>query len=360
MSNKETLQSYNNILIDNNNNLDKIRDIVNNLPEAGSGEDVSDELSNYDEKLTEQETTLEDIVNTLKGKGSGAVLKLQDKTIEITENGTTNITADEGYNGLSNVEVVTNVSSGGDVVVGDYVQDGLIAWFDGEDNIEYDNTYGNVLRSRITSTDCIQASSRTFGTATTNPVPKSKKSIINNKTFGYRIPQDFYKQGYTIEAVGRIASAANSSSNSGGWLITMNETATWGIGVLNGNDEIGMIAFVNNNFTADKTVSNCYNKTFGASLFLESVSAKGVTDSANYCKASINGCNWFSVAETTATSSKAYKGHSILCYYVTDDGTATYMADGELFCIRIYNRKLTNEELAHNHAIDKVRFDTFE
>lgn len=34
---------------------------------------------------------------------------LQDKSIEITENGTTNIVADEGYNGLNNVEVVTNV-----------------------------------------------------------------------------------------------------------------------------------------------------------------------------------------------------------------------------------------------------------
>lgn len=37
---------------------------------------------------------------------------LQDKTIEITENGTTNIVADEGYNGLNNVEVTTNVKAG--------------------------------------------------------------------------------------------------------------------------------------------------------------------------------------------------------------------------------------------------------
>lgn len=38
---------------------------------------------------------------------------LQDKSIEITENGTTNITADEGYDGLYNVSVTTNVASGG-------------------------------------------------------------------------------------------------------------------------------------------------------------------------------------------------------------------------------------------------------
>lgn len=38
---------------------------------------------------------------------------LQDKSIEITENGTTNIVADEGYNGLNNVSVTANVASSG-------------------------------------------------------------------------------------------------------------------------------------------------------------------------------------------------------------------------------------------------------
>ena len=38
---------------------------------------------------------------------------LQDKTITITENGTTNIVADEGYNGLNKVEVTTNIASSG-------------------------------------------------------------------------------------------------------------------------------------------------------------------------------------------------------------------------------------------------------
>ena len=36
---------------------------------------------------------------------------LQDKTVEITENKTTNIVADNGYNGLNNVEVITNIPS---------------------------------------------------------------------------------------------------------------------------------------------------------------------------------------------------------------------------------------------------------
>lgn len=38
---------------------------------------------------------------------------LQDKAVEITENGTTTITADSGYDGLSNVEVTTNIEGSG-------------------------------------------------------------------------------------------------------------------------------------------------------------------------------------------------------------------------------------------------------
>lgn len=77
MNNKETLNTYNERLGANNTSLESILETINNLPEAGSGE-----------------------------------LNLQDKTIEITENGTTNIVADEGYDGLNSVEVITNVSSG--------------------------------------------------------------------------------------------------------------------------------------------------------------------------------------------------------------------------------------------------------
>lgn len=38
---------------------------------------------------------------------------LQDKTVEITENGTTTIRADEEFDGLDNVEIITSVSGGG-------------------------------------------------------------------------------------------------------------------------------------------------------------------------------------------------------------------------------------------------------
>ena len=46
---------------------------------------------------------------------TGSTPVLQSKSITITENGTQNITYEEGYDGLNSVEVTTNVPSGGDV-----------------------------------------------------------------------------------------------------------------------------------------------------------------------------------------------------------------------------------------------------
>ena len=50
----------------------------------------------------------------LQGEDSGGgTMNLQEKSITISENGTTNIEPDVGYNGLSSVNITTNVSGGG-------------------------------------------------------------------------------------------------------------------------------------------------------------------------------------------------------------------------------------------------------
>lgn len=56
-----------------------------------------------------------DVTSYLLGKkaGGGSTPILQSKEVEITENGTTNVTADSGYDGLSQVEVTTSVPTSG-------------------------------------------------------------------------------------------------------------------------------------------------------------------------------------------------------------------------------------------------------
>ena len=49
------------------------------------------------------------------GGGGGVTINNQEKSVDITENGTTEVVADAGFTGLSKVVVNTNVaSSGGD------------------------------------------------------------------------------------------------------------------------------------------------------------------------------------------------------------------------------------------------------
>ena len=67
-------------------------------------------LSNHNERLNINNTminTISSLIHRLPESKPDPIL--QDKSIEITENGITNIVADEGYDGLGNIEVITDV-----------------------------------------------------------------------------------------------------------------------------------------------------------------------------------------------------------------------------------------------------------
>lgn len=58
-------------------------------------------------------TTIDGGVIIKKGGGGGATINNQDKVVDITENGTTEVVADGGFTGLGKVTINTEVSGGG-------------------------------------------------------------------------------------------------------------------------------------------------------------------------------------------------------------------------------------------------------
>ena len=277
---------------------------------------------------------------------------LQDKSITITENGTQNITADSGYDGLGNVEITTNIE-GATETVGEYIQDGLVAWFDGED--ELDSSYQ--LKNRL-GNDYIYVKNHTkVGSSSTlanNPPrkPFGSKALTNNQVYSYEMSQDYFNTGYTYEVVGLVTARYNDSGTTGGWLLASNMQSAWGVGVTDSN---GKLTFVNSNTTNSKTYTGYYNKKFGCSVYSEQVYTRTSPSGQVKLQVSVDGEPFHTVVETSSPSrsSNTY-GMAVMSYYTTS--TNAYRISGELYCIRIYNRKLTEEEIAHNHEIDKIRF----
>ena len=77
---------------------------VKAIPKELMVEDLTEELNTYNTELTEQEITINDIVEALKDKASGGSVKLQDKEVTPTKE-IQNITSDENYDGLNQVTV---------------------------------------------------------------------------------------------------------------------------------------------------------------------------------------------------------------------------------------------------------------
>lgn len=65
-------------------------------------------------------TTLDGGIIIKRGEGGGATINNQDKVVDITENGTTEVIADGGYTGLGKVTINTEVSGGGGELDGEY------------------------------------------------------------------------------------------------------------------------------------------------------------------------------------------------------------------------------------------------
>ena len=102
-------------------------------------EDLTEEITNQGELITEQETTIEDVMEALKDK-AGLNIKLQEKTV-MPNTEEQEITSDEGYFGLSKVTV-----SGDENLVAENIKEGTSIF----------GVEGNVKSTNARITDCTE------------------------------------------------------------------------------------------------------------------------------------------------------------------------------------------------------------
>lgn len=272
---------------------------------------------------------------------------LQDKSVEITENGTTTITADKGYDGLNNVDVTVNVE-GGEVtpVDPDYITDGLIAWWEGADGFD-ENAHWN---SRV-GDDYISVDGYAFGTANDNNLPRVESgAVYNDGVFSMVTQVDYCKTGYTVQVVGYSEGVVADAGTDMCTFIGFNMSSSPMIGLKNSSCTL----WTANGYQPNHEVlyDNFNKKILNASLHLVNAPTRGV-NSAFTNLYSLNGQGWKASSLSSSAHNSQGNNMTVLSYY-----TANWRAVGaRVYSIRVYNRKLTEEELQHNYEIDKARFN---
>lgn len=103
---------------------------------------------------------------------------LQDKSITITENGTQNITFDEGYDGLNNVEVTTNIEGASGKYAPRYVT------FRGYTGTELNEEIANLDTSNITNMELMFQNCSQLQTLDLSNFNVSKASSFGNMFYG--------------------------------------------------------------------------------------------------------------------------------------------------------------------------------
>lgn len=248
---------------------------------------------------------------------------------------------------------ISNSGADEPVVEPDYITDGLVAWWEGCDELD-ENKHWN---SRV-GTDYIYAALNLVGSNENNAFDtiKTSNSYKNNMIYGLRTLADYYLAGYTFEVVGKSNSNQNSTQQTSSAtcsLLTFHKSGSPMIAVGFNN---GLFLCLNVSASSSgpglpTKIVNCVGKKHKYVIHLGEISTRG-SSGYNQIDYSVNNSGWFAMDRTYLQSGSTTEDHTnIMCYY-----TDSYIPNCEIYSIRIYNRKLTEEELLHNYEIDNARF----
>lgn len=257
------------------------------------------------------------------------------------------------------LETINNLPEGGTVepeVEPDYITDGLVAWWEGCDDVDSNGRWcSRVGNDYIVNASGYSTSTLSGSTRNKFYTMKSEKAYKNNMTYGLVSNNDYYYEGYTIECVGKSNNGGNESSlNSdvAGPLISFDKMSAPMISPFGSS---GYFACVNQaqDSGMPKLFDNCYGKRYKYAITLDKLFDRSSTSGQCQVSYSLNDSQWYQKSLQSCSGATSKGNHICVLAFHWDK----YKANGEVNSIRIYNRKLTEAELKHNYEIDKARFN---
>lgn len=226
----------------------------------------------------------------------------------------------------------------------EYIQDGLISWWEGEDapdeNLHWNSRIGDdyIYQVHPTPTD-----------SNNYTLIKRDNVYVNDTRYGLITNNDYWQQGVTIEVVGKVFNQNNSTNSSGGTLLAFDKQVSIMMQIYGTDNIFGVI----NQYPEQDMpylFRDCAGKLFKYAITLDELPARknGGMTSVSYA---LNNIGWYTRRTNVQSASTSNPNLSIMCYYRN-----SYKSNAEIYSIRIYNRRLTVAELDHNYKIDKKRF----
>jgi hypothetical protein len=251
---------------------------------------------------------------------------------------------------------ISNLSGGGSTPT-EYIQDGLIAWFDARDDFEEGiATVGGdpALRSRVGDDLLFQLYPRTSSSISHMQSMKSDNALVFDATYNLVNLNNYCEDGYTIELVG----VAPTTENTNFLCFDRNQSTHININRY-GEGIYSPQYYADAQNYLEKTIDGLVNKRCTMAINLKKTFPRGNQTGEIEVWYSVNGCQWYVWERQKLTNASNYQTKRIVlgAYYSNSMSTG---ATCEINCVRVYNRRLSDIELKHNHEVDKINFNLSE